>query len=221
MTKRFLAAALLTVGVSLSSIAPRHVLAQETQETQETEADDGFQVKSPVFLFMPSVITANAISAPNGLDAVHGFNVRFQTTIPTSTPWFTPVFGVQWLPNGLDGNDQNSPIIFYGFVFPIILPEWTGGWLGVSIDPLGVYALGNGGRQASQPYGHDFFLELAVTVPIGAKMMRQMGQFSNLAAFFLVDQQITHPPRDADGDRDYWRPVLIYGLALPLAPWGR
>ncbi len=194
--------------------------ASSTIDAQETETGVGFHLKPPVFLFMPSVVTANAISAPDGFESASGFNIRFQTTIPTSTRWFTPVFGVQWLPNGLDGDDNNAPTIYYGFVFPIIHPEWTGGWLGASIDPLGVFALGNGGRQADQPYGHDFFLELAVTVPIGQKMMREMGQFSSLALFLLVDQQITHAPRDVDGDRDYFRPVLIYGLALPLAPWG-
>jgi hypothetical protein len=210
MMKRFVA--LATLGVFLA--LPSALLTQDTQDT-----GTGFEIKSPVFLFMPSVITAGAISAPG--DAASGFNLRFQTTIPTSSPWITPVFGVQFLPNGLDGNDNNAPILFYGFVFPIIRPEWTGGWLGASIDPLGVYSFGSGGRQATQPYGHDFFLELAVTIPIGSKMMREMGQFSNLAAFFLVDQQITHPPLDDEGDKDYWQPVLIYGLALPLAPWGR
>ncbi len=201
--------------VGLATIAaPRAPLAQEMQ------SEGGFHFRSPVFLFMPSGLTVNAISAPDGLESATGFNMRFQTTIPTTTPWFTPVFGVQWLPNGLDGDDNNVPTIYYGFVVPLIQSAWTGGWLDVSIDPLGVFALGNGGRSAEQPYGHDFFLELAVSVPIGSKMMRTMGQFSKLSLFLLADQQITHPPRDFDGDRDYFRPVLIYGLALPLAPWG-
>lgn len=198
----------------VSAAAPRGLLAQEMQ------TDEGFRFRSPVFLFMPSGLTVNAISAPDGLESATGFNLRFQTTIPTTSPWITPVFGVQWLPNGLEGNDNNAPTIYYGFVIPIIQSVWTGGWLEASIDPLGVFALGNGGRGANQPYGHDFFLELAVSVPIGSKMMRTMGQFSKLSLFLLVDQQITHPPLDADGDRDYFRPVLIYGVALPLAPWG-
>lgn len=211
MMNRFVA--LATLGVFLA--LPSALLTQDTQDTQST----GFEIKPPVFLFMPGGITAGAISAP--FDAVHGLNIRFQTTIPTSSKWVTPVFGVQWLPNGLDGNDFNAPIIFYGFVIPLIQPEWTNGWLAASIDPLGVFNFGNGGRQAEQPYGHDFVMELALVFPIGSKMMREMGHFSNLALFFLVDQQITHPPLDGDGDKDYWQPVLVYGLALPLAPWSR
>ena len=38
------------------------------------------------------------------------------------------------------------------------------------------------------------------------------------AAFFLLDQNLT-PEEDITGDKDYWNPVLIYGLSIPIAPW--
>jgi hypothetical protein len=193
---------------------------QSAPAVQDTTHHESF-IKAPVFLFMPGGVTANAISAGPGASSASGFLLRFQTTIPTATQWFTPVFGTQWLPNGLDGNGDNTPIFFYGFVTPILPPSVTKGWLTVSIDPLGVFAAGLGPADTRKPYGHDFFLEAAAVVAVGQKMMRNMGAFSNLAAYFLLDQRISHVPRDANGNRDYFAPTMLYGLVLPIAPWGK
>ena len=46
-----------------------------------------------------------------------------------------------------------------------------------------------------------------------------VGRLARLGAFFLLDQRVTHPTIDANGDEDRFDPVLVYGLALPLAPW--
>ncbi|HEU4564329.1 MAG TPA: hypothetical protein VFS05_06765 [Gemmatimonadaceae bacterium] len=191
-------------------------LTAATGVARAQETDNGGILKSPVFLFMPGGVTVNAISAPDALDTESGFLLRFQTTIPTASKWVTPVFGTQWLPNGVGGNGGNALIFFYGAVFPFIQPEWTGGWLTASLDPLGVYAPASYGNR---PYSHEFVGELAIVLPFGSKMMRNMGPFSNLAAYFLVDNQFTHPPLDENGDKDYFRPTLLYGLALPIAPW--
>jgi hypothetical protein len=178
--------------------------------------------KSPVFVVMPSVITLNAISRPAGTvpdKAMSGFNVRFQTVLPTSSPWITGVAGVQFMPNGPSGGNAklNQPIVFYGAIVPVIQPKWTDGWLSVSADPLGVYFLNPQGGTA--PYSHEFVMEGAAVLNIGTKMMKDMGAFQNLSAFFLVDQRITHPPVDRNGNKDYWNPVLVYGILLPIAPW--
>lgn len=189
-------------------------------DTTTVSTNTGPWIKSPVFLFMPGVVTANAVNAPAGTSSASGFLLRFQTTIPTGTSWFTPVFGTQWTPNGLNGNKANYPTFFYGAVLSVIQPKWTGGWLAVSIDPLGVFSAGGGSGRTDgtnpHPYGHDFYLEGAAVVPFGSKMMPTMGAFSNLSAYFLMDQQITNIPSGAS----HFTPVLLYGLALPLAPWG-
>jgi hypothetical protein len=54
---------------------------------------------------------------------------------------------------------------------------------------------------------------------IGAKMMTN-SPFKGLGLYFLLDQQITRIPEDANGDKDRFNPVMLNGLALPIAPWG-
>lgn len=176
---------------------------------------------SPVFLLQPGIVTANAVSPTDeDADAVHGFNARFATVIPTATPWFSLVAGVQFQPNGLGGSHNNLPGVFYGGIIPVaLLGNMTQGWISLSIDPLGVYGLNS--RDSNFPYSHEFFLEGAFVVNIGSKMMTGMGPWSGLGAYLLVDQQITHPAKNIDDDSDYWNPVLLYGLSLPLAPWGK
>lgn len=175
-------------------------------------SNSGF-LKSPVFLFMPGVVTVNAISAPSGTSSASGFLLRFQTTIGTSTPYFTPVFGTQWTPNGV-GDNNNTLTFFYGFTFPIIQPQWTNGFLAITVDPLGVFHAGGGGPGNPRPYGHDFFLEGAAVLNFGAKLIPADNPFSRLAVYFLLDQQMSNV-----GGGDKFNPVLLYGLALPLAPW--
>lgn len=182
--------------------------------TVAAQNSNGGFLKSPVFLFMPGAVTVNAISAPSGTSSATGFLLRFQTTITTSTPYFTPVFGTQWTPNGV-GDRNNSLTFFYGFTFPIIQPGWTNGWFAITVDPLGVFHMGGGGPRTTKPYGHDFFLEGAAVLNLGAKMIPANNPFSRLGAYFLLDQQMSNIPRG--GDR--FNPILLYGLVLPLAPW--
>lgn len=168
-------------------------------------------LKPPVFLLMPGVLQTNVISKPEGTETGDAmFNARFMTVIPTSSPYFTLLGGAQW---GAASEDDHGPIIFYGAIIPIPgITEATQGWLTLSIDPLGV-TTGAGGE------GTNFFLEGAAVLNIGAKMMTN-SPFKGLGLYFLLDQQITRIPEDANGDKDRFNPVMLYGLALPIAPWG-
>ncbi len=209
----------------LATFAAAAVLAAVASGTSGAQEDEGLEsttlalFRSPVLLFMPGGVTANAVSAPAGADAATGLNIRFMTAVPTATRWLTLVAGTQFQPNGLDGNKDNRPGFFYGGVVPVIPAGLTGGWLSVSLDPLGVYQPGGGGEAGRRPYGHDFFLEAAVVMHIGTKLMRNLGTFSGTGLYVLVDQQLTHLPREAGGDRDYFSPVLLYGLIVQLAPF--
>jgi hypothetical protein len=164
--------------------------------------------KAPVFVLQPGGITVDAISAPDGSESTTSFNARFATVIPTSAPWFQGVFGAQVATGGHAG----TPAIFYGGIIPILpISTATGGMFGLSIDPLGVtFTGGNGGT---------FFVgELAASLAVGKMMFSGMGpMWSGLGAYFLVDQQLSGPlPRDENNDKDRWRPVLLYGLNIPL-----
>ena len=81
-----------------------------------------------------------------------------------------------------------------------------------SIDPLGVTS-GPGAK------GTNFVLEGAAVLNIGAKMMKTMPVFRGFGAYFLVDQQLSRVGRDANGDKDYWNPALVWGGLLQIAPW--
>ena len=175
-------------------------------------------LKAPVLVFQPGIVTANAISpTDDNADAVSGFNVRFTMVVPTASPHFNLVMGTQFFPNGLDGSHDNTPIFYYGGIIPLApVNGMTQGWLNASIDPLGVYAPAGYG---TRPYSHEFVLELALVANVGAKMMSNMGLFSNAGLYLLFDQGLTHRPKDANGDKDYFNPVMLYGITIPIAPW--
>ena len=61
-------------------------------------------------------------------------------------------------------------------------------------------------------------LEGAVVLNIGAKMMQTSPVFKGFGAYFLIDQQLTNVGRDANGDKDYWNPALVWGVLLQVAP---
>jgi len=170
--------------------------------------------KAPVFVLQPGGVTSGAISAPEGVESSTAFNARFATVLPTSVSWFQGVFGAQVA----TGGNAGTPNIFYGGIFPIVpISTATGGMLGVSLDPLGVTTFGGNGSASGGRGTTFFFGELAVSLAVGKMMFSGMGpMWSGLGAYFLVDQQLSDLPRDANGDRDRWGPVLLYGLNIPL-----
>jgi hypothetical protein len=163
----------------------------------------------PSFAILPSALTTNVISAPEGADSHTAFNARFQAVVPTISPWFALVGGAQW---GVKREDH-GPIIFLGGIIPLVpINNATGGLLSFSIDPL--YVVGPTTAPGAGIFAsHDFVLEGAAVLGIGQMMMKNMAFWSGLSAFFLLDQNIT----TAKGE-DSFNPVLIYGLALPIAP---
>lgn len=185
-----------------------HVLLAGAATAQDSTTRNPV-LKAPVFLLMPGGLTSCSISCPAD-ESNTDFNARFQTVIPTATQWLSLVGGLQW---GWADEDAHGPIGFFGGIIPIVpLNNATQGWLSFSIDPLGVTA-GPGSR------GTNFVLEGAVVLNLGAKMMKAVPVFRGFGAYFLVDQQLSRVPRDLDGDKDYWNPVLLWGGLLQIAPW--
>ena len=195
--KRFVKFA--TTVALLGAMAPAAASAQEMNPSF---------FKAPVFVLQPGGVTANAISAPDGFESTTAFNARFATILPSGSPWFSGVFGAQVA----TGGNAGFPNIFYGGIIPIApISAATGGMLDVSIDPLGVTVFGGNG-------GTFFFGELAFVLQVGKMMMANMGpSWSGTGAYFLIDQQLSGPlPRDENGDKDRFRPILLYGLSIPV-----
>jgi hypothetical protein len=194
------------------------IVAGMTSTASAQQMSGGGFFKAPVLLAQPGVVTVGAVSCED-CESASGFNVRFTMVVPTSTPWFNLVMGTQFQPNGIGGDKNNTPGFYYGAIIPVaILGSMTQGWLSASIDPLGVYGPTATG---DRPYAHELFLEAAFVLNVGTKMMQNMGPWSGLGVYFLIDQQLTHLPEDANGDTDRFNPVLLYGVTLPIAPWGR
>jgi len=190
---------MLVAGVTVLASAATTAAAQEEMGVQSRPF---FQ--PPSFSILPSFLTTNVISAPDGAESNTAFNARFQAVIPTRSPWLAFVGGAQWGP--IDEEDHGA-IIFLGGIIPLVpINQATGGILSLSIDPL-LIATGPGSD------GMDFFLEGAAVLNLGG-MMGVQGYWSGLAAFFLLDQNIT-----TEDEEDSFNPVLIYGLSLPIAPW--
>jgi hypothetical protein len=194
---------LAAIAVLLCAVSARTAAAQDSTTTKKP------LVGTPVFLIMPGGLTSCSISCPAN-ESNTDFNARFQTVVPTRTDWLALVAGLQW---GWADTSAHGPIGFFGGIVPLVpLNKATNGWLSLSIDPLGV-TTGPGGK------GTNFVLEGAAVLNIGAKMMKGMGVFQGFGAYFLIDQQLSRVPRDANGDKDYWNPVLLWGGLLQLAPW--
>ena len=180
---------------------------------QDTASHQPF-LKPPVFLVMPGGLTTCVISCPDVAPGVSSksktdFNARFQTVVPTATPWLAFVGGLQW---GWAKADAHGPIGFFGGIIPLVpLNTATQGWLSFSLDPLGVVT-GPGSK------GTNFVGEGAVVLNIGAKMMAKAPVFKGLGAYFLLDQQFTNLPKDANGNTDRWNPALVWGALLQIAP---
>jgi hypothetical protein len=214
----------LALGALAITATATTAVAQEDAQAPVPQAE-GFFGK-PAFVLMPGTFSAPVLSEAGedtDADTKTYFNARFMTVVPTRLEWFQLVAGAQWLPNGaraisptgVRGGRATQPNIFYGAIIPFVpFNKATNGWLNLSIDPLGLYYMGGGGT--SDNYGHDFVLEGAAVIPIGQKMFPAMSFFGNVSAYVLLDQILTHQPVKANGDRDYWSPLLLTGLIIPI-----
>jgi hypothetical protein len=184
------------------------VIAALNGTTSAQRDTSGKFLKAPAFLLMPGGLTSCTISCPANQSRTD-FNMRFQTTIPTSTSWLSFVAGAQW---GWFKDDAHGPLAFFGGIIPIVpLNNALNGWLSISFDPLGV-------TSAAGTKGTNLVLEGAAVAPIGTKVFPHVPVLSKAGLYFLVDQQMTNLPRNANGERDHWNPALVYGLFWQIAP---
>jgi hypothetical protein len=81
---------------------------------------------------------------------------------------------------------------------------------------LGAYRLDENG-EADRLYVHDLFLQGAATVPLGSKLMADMGAFwSRIAVYGIVEQNLTPARNFTTRKLDRFNPTFLYGLSIPI-----
>ncbi len=162
---------------------------------------------SPSLVAQPGLIVSNAINPPAGVESRTDFNLRFTTVVPTALQRVALVALFQWQP----GRRDNNPAIVYGGAINVVKPSQTGGWLGVSFDPLDVFSP-RGSFADDKAYTHKLDLEGALDFHAFQELAPD-NYFRNVSIYGLVDYLAAGVP---DGSARW---VLLTGLTMPLAPW--
>jgi len=173
---------------------------------------------APRFVFEPGVITVNAVSAENTLGSSTGLNLRFVAVVPTSIPWLSIQVGTSFAPLGLSNGLRafNEPTFFYGPVTMLLPRDRTSNWLELAMPILGAYRLDETGEE-DRLYVTDLMLQGVATIPIGEKLMADMGSFwSRVTLYTIVEQNLT-PAREVETQRvDRFKPTFQYGVSIPI-----
>ena len=175
-------------------------------------------VRGPTFVFEPGVVTINSVSAPLPTGSSTGLNLRFLATFPTNIPWLTVQVGTSFAPLGLSNGlrEFNEPSFFYGPVVMLLPRDRTANWVELTLPVLGTYRLDENG-EADRLYVHDLAVQGGMIIPIGEKMMRDMGGFwEQLTLYGIVEQNLT-PARNFSTRRiDRFNPMFFYGISIPI-----
>ena len=176
------------------------------------------QARMPTFVFEPGAITVNAISAPLPTGSSTGLNLRFLANLWTPIPWLTVELGTSFAPLGLSNGQRsfNDPTFFYGPVVMLLPRDRTRNWLELTLPVLGAYRLDESG-EADRLYVNDLVVQGMAAVPIGQKLMSDMGSFwSRLTLYGIVEQNLTPSRNFTTREVDRFNPTFLYGVSIPL-----
>jgi hypothetical protein len=175
-------------------------------------------IRSPTFSIDPGVITINSVSAPVSSGSATGVNLRFLVNLQTSIPWLTLEVGTSFAPFGLSNGLRsfNEPTFFYGPVVMLLPRDRTANWFELTMPVLGAYRLDENG-EADRLYVHDLFLQGAATVPLGSKLMADMGSFwSRISVYGILEQNLTPARNFTTRKLDRFNPTFLYGISIPI-----
>ena len=99
----------------------------------------------------------------------------------------------------------------------MLLPrDRTLNWLELTLPVLGAYRLDENG-EASRLYVNDVILQGTATVPIGQKLLADMGSFwSRLTLYGIMEQNLTPSRNIATQKFDRFNPTFLYGVSIPV-----
>lgn len=178
----------------------------------------GQGLRAPTFVFEPGVMTVNAVSAPLPTGSSTGLNLRFLAVFPTTIPWLSVEVGTSFAPLGLSNGlrDFNEPTFFYGPVVMLLPRDRTSNWVELTLPVLGVYRLDENG-EADRLYVNSLVTQGTVTVPVGRKLLSDMGPFwSRLTLYGIIEQNLTPSRNFTTRKVDRLNPAFLYGLSIPI-----
>jgi hypothetical protein len=168
--------------------------------------------------FEPGVMTVNSMSAPLPTGSSTGLNLRFLARIPTAIPWLSVEVGTSFAPLGLSNGQRefNEPTFFYGPTVMLLPRDRTSNWIELSLPVLGAYRLDETG-QADRVYVNDLVVQGTALLPIGQKLMGDMGPFwSRLTVYGILEQNLTPARNEATRKVDRLNPTFLYGISIPI-----
>jgi hypothetical protein len=169
----------------------------------------------------PGLLTAAALSAPEGSTPLTAFFVRAIVLTRSDSARWRGVLGAGVTPFGFRGagvRNQNAPNIFGGVQLEVLPKRVTNGWFGAYLPILFVYSHRGGSSDNSRLYGTDVGAEGTVVLFLGSKLFAELGvPWSRLSAYVTMYQNLTPNRDDTSGERDRFRPDFMYGVSIPLA----
>jgi hypothetical protein len=175
-------------------------------------------LSAPVFFFQPGVVTLDAVSPAVPTGSSTGLNFRFLVSVATPIPWLTAKIGTSFAPFGLSNGRRafNEPTFFFGPDVMLLPRDRTNNWIELSLPVLGSYQLDENG-EASRLYVTDLLVQGSALVPIGQKMLGDMGPFwSSLTLYGMIEQNLT-PSRNLTTKKiDRFGPTFLYGVSIPI-----
>lgn len=178
----------------------------------------GQRLRAPTFRFEPGIITVNAVSAPLPSGSSTGLNLRFVTEVLTGWSRLSLLVGTSFAPLGLSNGlrESNDPVFFYGLDTRVLPRDRTEGWIELSIPLLGTYHLDETG-DSERLYVNDLVIQGEVVVPVGEKLLADMGRvWSRLTAYLIAEQNLTPGRILGTNEIDRFRPAFFYGASIPI-----
>lgn len=172
-------------------------------------------------VFEPGLLTAAAISAPEGATPLTAFYVRAMVITGRDSSRIKGLLGASALPFGYRGSgvrNQNAPSVFGGVQLSLLPAHKTGGWFSLYVPLLAVYSYRGGRTDNTRLYGTDIAGEATVILYVGRKLFADLGApWSRFGAFINMYQNLTPNADATTGERDRFRPDFMYGVSIPLA----